>query len=193
MHWSLLWPRLAHSFKQVWRSVVIVMAAAASASPLGAGLRFRQAHRSFRSKSKARRQGYSQNRQHKAHEGISLLRSYSLRKECPLYPRMCCKTILTAKTSNIDSRTNANAQQHSIDSALHRTGTRTVQELMALSTSATCLGRLPGRRRQVRNHGHRTSDIAVHRPYLCQLHHHHCSLDKSSLCPSASDIHWCPT
>jgi hypothetical protein len=32
-----------------------------------------------------------------------------------------------------------------------------------------CLVRLHGRRHQVRNHGHRTSDI---RPYLCQLHHH---------------------
>jgi hypothetical protein len=29
---------------------------------------------------------------------------------CPLSGGMCCKTILTAKTSNIDSRTNANAQ-----------------------------------------------------------------------------------
>ena len=54
--------------------------------------------------------------------------------------------------------------------------------------SVMCLVRLPGRRRQVRNHGHRTLNIAVHHPYLCQLHHHRCSLDKFSLCPSASDI-----
>jgi hypothetical protein len=51
----------------------------------------------------------------------------------------------------------------------------------------------PGRRFQVRNRDHRTLNIAVHRPYLCQLHHHHCSLDKFSLCPSASDILWSPT
>jgi hypothetical protein len=43
----------------------------------GCCLRFRQAHRSFRSKSKARRQGYEQSTQHKAHDGISLLRTHS--------------------------------------------------------------------------------------------------------------------
>jgi hypothetical protein len=40
---------------------------------------------------------------------------------------------------------------------------------------------LHGRRRhQVQNQGHRTSGIDVHRPYLCQRHHRHCSLDKFS-------------
>jgi hypothetical protein len=29
---------------------------------------------------------------------------------CPLFPRMCCKTIFTTKTRNIDSRTDASAQ-----------------------------------------------------------------------------------
>ena len=37
-----------------------------------------------------------------------------------------------------------------------------------------------GRRRQVRNHGHRTLGIAVHRPCLFQRHHHRCSLDRFS-------------
>ena len=37
---------------------------------------------------------------------------------------------------------------------------------------------LDGRRHQLQNRGHRTSGIDVHRPYLCQRHHRHCSLDK---------------
>ena len=63
----------------------------------------------------------------------------------------------------------------------------------ALSANAAC--RLPhklnsaalsllllhaGRRRQVRNHDHRTLGIAVHRPCLFQRHHHRCSLDRFS-------------
>ena len=36
------------------------------------------------------------------------------------------------------------------------------------------------RRYQVQNQGHRTSGIDVHRPYLCQRHHRHCSLDMFS-------------
>ena len=36
------------------------------------------------------------------------------------------------------------------------------------------------RRHQVQNQGHRTSGIDVHRPYLCQRDHRHCSLDKFS-------------
>jgi len=46
-----------------------------------------------------------------------------------------------------------------------------------------CLVLFHGRRHQVRNHGRRTLDIDVHRPYLYQLHHHHCSLDKFSCVP----------
>ena len=47
---------------------------------------------------------------------------------------------------------------------------------------------LHGRRRyQVQNQVHRTSGIDVHRPYLCQRHHRHCSLDKFSfVCTSKS-------
>ena len=54
-----------------------------------------------------------------------------------------------------------------------------------------------GRRRQVRNHGHRTLGIAVHRPCLFQRHHHRCSLDRFSCAPHgdatpARDyIRWC--
>jgi hypothetical protein len=40
----------------------------------------RQAHGSVRSKSKTRRQRYQQNAQHKAHDGISLLLSYSFQR-----------------------------------------------------------------------------------------------------------------
>ena len=36
------------------------------------------------------------------------------------------------------------------------------------------------RHHQVQNQGHRTSGIDVHRPYLCQRHHRHCSLDMFS-------------
>src|SRR6478735_1834936 len=46
------------------------------------------------------------------------------------------------------------------------------------------------RRHQVQNQGHRTSGIDVHRPYLCQRHHRHCSLDKfSCVCASKSSAH----
>jgi hypothetical protein len=47
---------------------------------LGGSLGLRQAHGSVRSKSKTRRQSYQQNAQHKAHDGISLLRSYSFQR-----------------------------------------------------------------------------------------------------------------
>lgn len=46
---------------------------------LGGSLGLRQAHGSFRSKSKTR-QRYQQNAQHKAHDGISILRSYSFQR-----------------------------------------------------------------------------------------------------------------
>ena len=50
-----------------------------------------------------------------------------------------------------------------------------------LNSAALCLLLLPGRRRhQVRNHGHRTLGIAVHRPCLFQRHRHRCSLDRFS-------------
>jgi hypothetical protein len=42
----------------------------------GGCLRFRQAHRSFRGKSEGWQQGYRQNTQQKAHDSISLFRSY---------------------------------------------------------------------------------------------------------------------
>ena len=45
---------------------------------LGGGLGLRQAHGSLRSKSKTWRQRYQQNAQHKAHDGISLLRKWSV-------------------------------------------------------------------------------------------------------------------
>ena len=46
-----------------------------------------------------------------------------------------------------------------------------------LNSAALYLLSLPGRRcRQVRNHGHRTLGIAVHRRCLFQRHHHRCSL-----------------
>jgi hypothetical protein len=41
------------------------------------------------------------------------------------------------------------------------------------------------RRRQVRNHCHRTLGIAVHRPCLFHRHHHRCSLDRFSCAPHA--------
>ena len=45
------------------------------------------------------------------------------------------------------------------------------------------------RRHQVQNQGHRTSGIDVYRPYLCQRHHRHCSLDKfSCVCASKSSL-----
>jgi hypothetical protein len=47
---------------------------------LGGSLGLRQAHGSVRSKSKTRRQRYQQNAQHKAHDGISLLLSYSFQR-----------------------------------------------------------------------------------------------------------------
>ena len=52
-------------------------------------------------------------------------------------------------------------------------------------------------RHPVRNHCHRTLDIAVHRPSLFQRHHHRCSLDTFSCSPHAhvttplSVIRWC--
>jgi hypothetical protein len=50
-----------------------------------------------------------------------------------------------------------------------------------LNSAALYVLLLPGRRRhQVRNHGHRTLGIAVHRPCLFQPHHHRCSLDRFS-------------
>ena len=55
-----------------------------------------------------------------------------------------------------------------------------------LNSAALCVLLLPGRRRhQVRNHGHRTLGIAVHRPCLFQRHHHRCSLDRFSCAPHA--------
>jgi hypothetical protein len=47
---------------------------------LGGGLGLRQAHGSLRSKSKTRWQRYQQNAQNKAHDGISLLRSYPFQR-----------------------------------------------------------------------------------------------------------------
>ena len=38
-------------------------------------------------------------------------RSPGARIFCPLYPRMCCKTIFTTRMSNIDSRTSTSAQR----------------------------------------------------------------------------------
>ena len=50
-----------------------------------------------------------------------------------------------------------------------------------LNSAALYVLLLPGRRRhQVRNHGHRTLGIAVHRPCLFPPHHHRCSLDRFS-------------
>ena len=40
------------------------------------------------------------------------------------------------------------------------------------------------RRHQVQNQGHCTSGIDLHRPYLCQRQHRHCSLDMFSVCAS---------
>ena len=50
---------------------------------LGGSLGLRQAHGSVRSKSKTWRQSYQQNAQHKAHDGISLLLSYSFQRRSP--------------------------------------------------------------------------------------------------------------
>jgi hypothetical protein len=53
--------------------------------------------------------------------------------------------------------------------------------------SAMCLILLHGRRHyRARNHCHRTSDIAFHRPCLCQRHHHRCSLDRFSSAASTA-------
>jgi hypothetical protein len=50
---------------------------------LGGSMGLRQAHGSVRSKSKTRRQSYQQNAQHKAHDGIFLLLSYSFQRRSP--------------------------------------------------------------------------------------------------------------
>src|SRR6185437_2976077 len=66
------------------------------------------------------------------------------------------------------------------------------------SAAFLCVLHLPGRRRhQVRNHCHRTSGTAAHRPCLFQQHHHHCSLGKFSCVPFGECYHiptyirWC--
>jgi hypothetical protein len=64
-----------------------------------------------------------------------------------------------------------------------------------LNSAALCLLILLGRARQVRNHGHRTLGIAVHRPCLFQRHHHRCNLDRFSCAPrgNAKSFGFSPT